>query len=525
MQRETKLGEGTYSIVYSAKHPEDGQSYAVKRNLVSSITSFIGSLRELDLLVRFASHPNIIHLKFVTIGSPFHNGALSPLQGRVNLRDDSVHFVFEKADEDLFTVLYEKGTVNYGAMKKYAVQLFLALEFLHLSGAIHRDIKPANLLVLNDNLKMSDFGMTKMVTHQDVMTPQIVTAWYRAPEVALNDPQYSFKSDVWSAGCVLYEMITRVALFYDVADQPDLIMNRILSVVPKAPTVGEMFNIEHNPHRKMKVTSAIKIERPTMYQRLIQTLGSNAQIIEDNFGSLATLADLLEHIIVLNDKERYSATQVLDHPIFTEYATYIKEMRQMFPPHPAPCQPYNVIACKEREWAFEIAYFIFNNRGELKWYNHRALFQSIDLFDRYLAAKMPTAKGTIETKEKGKLHTKAETELRYLVCLYISIKLFSIWRAGISYPDIAIELYKTEEALLIAEEFEITLIRDILQYSIYRETIFEAATAKLDEATIAELLLVQGRLTSYNGLQPKQLYEMYYLAKLLRQLKTQNLAV
>jgi cyclin-dependent kinase 12/13 len=90
-------------------------------------------------------------------------------------------------------------------------QLFSGLEHCHSNGILHRDIKGSNLLINNEGiLKIADFGLA--VTYEpagkQAMTSQVVTLWYRAPELLLGATHYSIGIDLWSAGCILAELLT-----------------------------------------------------------------------------------------------------------------------------------------------------------------------------------------------------------------------------------------------------------------------------------------------------------------------------
>src|SRR3990172_13403745 len=109
MQKQHKLGDGTFGIVYSARSPENKRSYAIKRNIVEEESDFMGSSRELDILTKLRGYPYIVKLQGVSFGIPFNKDVFSPLdpRTRVNQRDDSVHFIFDKADYDLHHFIYE----------------------------------------------------------------------------------------------------------------------------------------------------------------------------------------------------------------------------------------------------------------------------------------------------------------------------------------------------------------------------------------------------------------------------------
>mmetsp|Transcript_19415 Transcript_19415/g.29821 ORF Transcript_19415/g.29821 Transcript_19415/m.29821 type:complete len:143 (-) Transcript_19415:425-853(-) len=114
-------------------------------------------------------------------------------------------------------------------IKKILYGLLSALDFLHSAKVVHRDIKPANILIDNDlNIKLCDFGLARTLSEEEAKAPKrrlsthVVTRPYRPPEVILLEKKYGFSVDVWSAGCVLAELMAMSSDLYDAKE------NRIL---------------------------------------------------------------------------------------------------------------------------------------------------------------------------------------------------------------------------------------------------------------------------------------------------------
>ena len=100
-------------------------------------------------------------------------------------------------------------------VKKFMKQLCEGVKYCHMRRILHRDLKPQNLLIDREgNLKLADFGLARAFgVPLRTYTHEVVTLWYRAPEVLLGGRQYSTGIDMWSVGCIFAEMVTKKPLF------------------------------------------------------------------------------------------------------------------------------------------------------------------------------------------------------------------------------------------------------------------------------------------------------------------------
>uniref|UniRef100_A0A0D9X3R6 Protein kinase domain-containing protein n=1 Tax=Leersia perrieri TaxID=77586 RepID=A0A0D9X3R6_9ORYZ len=192
-----KIGQGTYSSVYKARDLESGKIVALKKvrfaNMDPESVRFMA--REIHILRRL-DHPNVIKL-----------------EGLVTSRmSSSLYLVFEYMEHDLAGLAATPGIkFTEPQVKCYMQQLLSGLEHCHNRGVLHRDIKGANLLLDNNGvLKIADFGLATFFNpnQKQHLTSRVVTLWYRPPELLLGATNYGAAVDLWSAGCILAELLS-----------------------------------------------------------------------------------------------------------------------------------------------------------------------------------------------------------------------------------------------------------------------------------------------------------------------------
>ena len=99
--------------------------------------------------------------------------------------------------------------------QKFLYQLLNGIEKCHRHKVLHRDLKPQNLLINREGLlKLADFGLARAFgIPVKNFTHEVVTLWYRAPDILLGSKNYTTSVDIWSVGCIFAEIVTRKALF------------------------------------------------------------------------------------------------------------------------------------------------------------------------------------------------------------------------------------------------------------------------------------------------------------------------
>lgn len=522
MIRKDKIGEGTYGIVYSCSSPTSGRGFAVKRNLSDHNNSFIGVIRELDILNKTRNHPNIVKLEQVSFGEPFAKGVFSPLnkKSRSSQKDDSMHFVFPQASYDFHHFIYKVNKID--SYKRYITHLLLAVEYMHSIKIIHRDLKPCNVLIFNDEkdisgevgvAKICDFGLSKPFTTQGDQTPGVVSSWYRAPEVALGNPHYDYKIDIWSLGCIFFEMISK-SPFIASGDKDNDVISHILGALPEELSSQKFRElIRGNKWKKVTLNSHYAPKTRKSFERRFKMTSLEKEEFKNKVGDIESFCDLLKNMIQFVWDKRFTATECLSHPFFSEQKTLIEETRKLLVKIPE--EHIYSPKCVEHRWMSKMAISIFNTRGKLNWYSNRILFQAMDLFDRYLTAVLSSAKfseSSIESEFKGLVHDKFGAELRFMVCCYLCVKYFSSLHHSIPFENIVSEEFRTKEALVVAEQFEGGLIKNCLCYDIYRPTLYETADLfddKLDESDVRDLIVLYSMNPSIDRMVPSELYKYY----------------
>ncbi|XP_061689617.1 STKc_p38 domain-containing protein isoform X4 [Syngnathoides biaculeatus] len=282
------LGSGAYGTVCSAIDQRTKEKVAIKK-LYRPFQSLIHtkrSYRELRLL-RHIDHENVICL--LDVFTP--DSSVEKFQ--------TFYMVMPFVAQDLGHIM-KKRRLTDRIITYLFYQLLRGLKYIHSAGIIHRDLKPGNLAV-NENceLKILDFGLARQTESE--MTGYVVTRWYRAPEVIFNWMHYSQTVDVWSAACILAEMITGQVLFpgHDSIDQLKKILH--LTGTPDSSLVGKMQSKDAQSY--VQGLPALKKKN---FKEVFPSMEENA-------------VSLLEGMLALDPDTRLTASQGLSHPFLAEY--------------------------------------------------------------------------------------------------------------------------------------------------------------------------------------------------------------
>lgn len=204
-----KIGEGTYGKVFRARDRRTGRIVALKKTRLEMEEEGVPStaLREVSLLQMLSENEHVV--KLLSVEHVEEN------------KKPILYLVFEYLDTDLkkYMDMTGKGPSNplpKSIVKSFMYQLVEGVAHCHKHGVLHRDLKPQNLLIdKNTNtLKIADLGLGRAFSIPlKSYTHEIVTLWYRAPEVLLGSTHYSTPVDMWSVGCIFAELARKQPLF------------------------------------------------------------------------------------------------------------------------------------------------------------------------------------------------------------------------------------------------------------------------------------------------------------------------
>eukprot|EP00928_Gymnodinium_smaydae_P048724 TRINITY_DN3261_c0_g5_i1.p1 TRINITY_DN3261_c0_g5~~TRINITY_DN3261_c0_g5_i1.p1 ORF type:complete len:497 (-),score=83.85 TRINITY_DN3261_c0_g5_i1:107-1597(-) len=286
-----RIDEGTYGVVYRARDTVTGEVVALKQLKLSASKSEEGfphaSLREVILLSKM-DHPNVVCLREVVVGS-------SPLH---------IFMVMDYAEHELRALL-EHTAFGVAEVKCLMKQLLSAVAHLHERWVLHRDLKTSNLLLTNQGvLKVCDFGLARHFgSPLRNYSKNVITLWYRAPELILGQRQYSTGVDVWSVGCIFAEMFLRRPLLPGKSEIHQL---TLIFELTGTPTEEEWPGYEALPNRKHL---DMKLSMPRW----------RTVFPEPPEGSLSDMGlELLRSLLTCSPERRASAEGAGEDPYFWE---------------------------------------------------------------------------------------------------------------------------------------------------------------------------------------------------------------
>ncbi|XP_058396194.1 cyclin-dependent kinase 18 isoform X2 [Diceros bicornis minor] len=300
-----KLGEGTYATVFKGRSKLTENLVALKEiRLEHEEGAPCTAIREVSLL------KNLKHANIVTLHDLIHT-------------ERSLTLVFEYLDSDLKQYLDHCGNLmSMHNVKIFMFQLLRGLAYCHRRKILHRDLKPQNLLINErGELKLADFGLARAKSvPTKTYSNEVVTLWYRPPDVLLGSTEYSTPIDMWGVGCIHYEMATGRPLFPGSTVKEELhLIFRLLGTPTEETWPG--------------VTALSEFRAYNFPRYLPQPLISHAPRL-DTEG-----INLLTSLLLCESKRRLSAEAALSHPYFRSLGERVHQLEDRDPASEGPRLP------------------------------------------------------------------------------------------------------------------------------------------------------------------------------------------
>jgi len=301
-QRVRDLGSGTYGTVWKCIRKSDQAFVAVKHMKFDSSDEGVPStaLREITILKEL-SHPNIVGLL------------------KVHYEKEKLFLVLEYCSKDL-KKLYSMKRKPFppSLVKSFAYQLLRGIDFCHCNRILHRDLKPQNILVNEDGtLKLADFGLSRAVQILPAkhLTREVVTLWYRAPEILLGCKTYDATVDIWSAGLIIAEMIKGMPVASGDSEIDQLFKVFKILGTPSPDIWKDILKLPHfNP--------LFPQFKPADLSEILPTASTDA-------------LDLIKRLVIYDPKQRACARDCLTHIYFSRTAQMLQDgsMERIFRSH------------------------------------------------------------------------------------------------------------------------------------------------------------------------------------------------
>uniref|UniRef100_H3AW41 cyclin-dependent kinase n=1 Tax=Latimeria chalumnae TaxID=7897 RepID=H3AW41_LATCH len=290
-----KLGEGSYATVYKGISRINGHLVALKVIKMKAEEGVpFTAIREASLL-KGLKHANIVLLHDI-------------IQTR-----ETLTFVFEYVQTDLGQYMIQHpGGLHPHNVKLFLFQLLRGLAYIHHQQILHRDLKPQNLLISYlGELKLADFGLARAKSiPSHTYSSEVVTLWYRPPDVLLGATDYSTALDIWGAGCIFIEMLQGSPAFPGISDVTEQ-LEKIWTVLG-IPTEETWPGVTELPNYKTEWFLPCKPQRlRTIWKRL---------------GEVPKAEDMTSKLLQCFPRDRLSADSALHHEYFSDIPSQLFQL-------------------------------------------------------------------------------------------------------------------------------------------------------------------------------------------------------
>lgn len=322
-QVESIVGQGAYGAVCKADFR--GDQIALKKIPLYSKDeeSARRVLREIEILQ---------HLQFCeqVVGCRLF---FRPTSG-----EKDVYVAMDYVPSDLSAVIKNLNiALDETIVRYFTCQLLLAIRALHRCHVLHRDVSTRNILVdYNSQIFLCDFGLSRFFDPEEQLSFGVVTQWYRAPEIIL-DAEYGFKSDVWSAGVILGELLLRRHLFPGRANDSANQLNLIFTLVGTPPR--EVFDAGRPFARasdNAKNYALAYMDRRPSASQITKMLRASPILPQCGVEEAPLAVQLAEQLLQFNPEQRPTAEEALRHPWFDACRDFIDEVVALQDAQPVP---------------------------------------------------------------------------------------------------------------------------------------------------------------------------------------------
>ncbi|XP_053205667.1 cyclin-dependent kinase 16-like isoform X2 [Panonychus citri] len=297
----SKLGEGTYATVYKGQSRLNKSLVALKEiRFAHEEGTPCTAIREVSLL-RGLKHNNI-----VTLHDIIHT-------------DKTLTLVFEYLEQDLRQYMNNcANLLSKNNVKIFLFQLLRGLSYIHHRQILHRDLKPQNLLINEKGeLKLADFGLARAKSvPTKTYSNEVVTLWYRPPDVLLGSTHYTTSIDMWGVGCIFHEMVTDKPMFMgaNVEDQLNLIFK-----IMGSPSEDTWTTLAQN----IKLNSNIDLtdSMRTKYSRYKRSLSERIRRLDVDG------LDLLYRFLEYEPTFRLTADGAMRHSFFNSLGSQVHKLK------------------------------------------------------------------------------------------------------------------------------------------------------------------------------------------------------
>lgn len=285
-----RLGEGTYATVFRGHYRDDPSKLVaikkMKKNAEWKDGINLDSLREMKHLAEL-HHPHLIELIAV-----------------FTTKDENINLVLEHLPGGELEDIWKDKSIAYGGadVKAWANMLCQAVWWLHENFVLHRDIKSNNIIIAADHtIKLADFGLARSFANPDAdMTYNVITRFYRPPELFLGASHYGGCVDMWSVGCVIAELAIRD---FFLPSESDIAHLAVVTEVFGVPTEQDWPGLSSLRFWKEQLESMPpKRPQPLSWWRQRMPLIGDAGI------------DLVRGLLTMNPGKRLTAREALRHP-------------------------------------------------------------------------------------------------------------------------------------------------------------------------------------------------------------------